>query len=652
MPRTFQATVALITIIAVLAILALINVWQTHNTEKKIVALERSVQQLAATTSDVKNQLRRGVAVAGQVGGAGAAGGSQGLGADPCAEALADPRNLLKAPTKKLIPADATEGGTLRRDLIADPKGFNFVTENSVTVQELQGYIHESFAGTDFDNPDRYIPALSCKITANDDYTVYTIHLRKGIYWHPLPHPDIGSDVMKWAREPHELTAEDAAFTFEMLTNPQVEAGALKSFVEDLERIEVVDRYTLKLHWKKKTYQSLGISLTMYPMPKWLFTRDKDGTELPEATLGKSFNNHWAADYPIGVGPYKFEKFEKGVRIKLVRNEDYIVDQKPPIKELEYKILKDASHRIREFKIDQLDFLEEMAPSIYKTEILEGKDTPFTDGKFEHKVVDRFAYYFLGWNANKPKFADKNVRRALTHAFNREEMIKKVFFGLGVIQSGPFYYDHPSNDPDVKPLPFDLQLSSQLLDEAGWTDTDGDGIRDKVIDGRKERFEFTILSYGHRPEFQTALSIFKEDLRKIGVILNDSPVDWPTMLKKMDEGKFDAYTGGWGLSWTIDPHQIWHSSQADVPKGSNRIGFRNKEADQIIEELRVTFDDAKRQELARKFHRILHDEQPYTFFFAPKNVIAWNPRVHNLLVRKTRPQFSSIPWYLKQPEKQ
>ena len=125
-----------------------------------------------------------------------------------------------------------------------------------------------------------------------------------------------------------------------------------------------------------------------------------------------------------------------------------------------------------------------------------------------------------------------------------------------------------------------------------------------------------------------------------------SPVDWPTMLKKMDEKKFDAYTGGWGLSWTIDPYQIWHSSQADVPKGSNRVGFRNERADEIIEQLRVTFDEDERIELAREFHKIVHEEQPYTFFFAPKNVIAYNPRIQNVLVRKTRPQFSPIPWYI------
>ncbi len=646
MPRTFKATVALITTLIVIGLLTILNVWQTHNTEKQLLSLQREIQKLDASTRDIEDKIASGAISAGS--GRGEFAGTE----DPYDKYLDEPDNLLGRESRDLIPDDAVQGGTLRRDTLTDPKGFNFITENSVVVSNLQGLIHNGFAGTDFEDPARYIPDLAYKITANDDYTVYTIHLKEGVYWHPLPHPDIGSEEMEWAREKHEVTAEDAAFYFELIKNPQVEAGALKSYYEDLDRVEVVDTHTLKVYWKKKTYQSKSFTMGVFPMPKWLFTREKDGSLIPEETLGKSFNNHWASNYPIGTGPYKFVKYEKGQRIVLERNEDYF-DEKPPIERIEYKILRDPSHRLRELKKGQLDFLEEVPPATYKTEILEDKNSMFNKDLLEHRIVDRFAYYYIGWNSDNPLFQQKKVRHALTHAFNRKDIIERVFQGLGVIQSGPYYYEHPANDPDVDPLAFDLDKASEMLDESGWKDTDGDGVRDKVINGNKTDLAFTILSYGHRPEFQTALSIYKEDLRKLGVSMDYSPVDWPTMLKKMDEKKFDAYTGGWGLSWTIDPYQIWHSSQADVPKGSNRVGFRHERADEIIEEMRVTFDEDKRVELAREFHRIVHEEQPYTFFFAPKNVIAYNPRLQHVLVRKTRPQFSPIPWYIdpsKTPE--
>jgi ABC-type transport system substrate-binding protein len=234
----------------------------------------------------------------------------------------------------------------------------------------------------------------------------------------------------------------------------------------------------------------------------------------------------------------------------------------------------------------------------------------------------------------------------MTYAFNRQGIIDSVYHKLGVIQTGTLYYDHPGNDPSVKPYPFDLEKARGILDEAGWKDTDGDGVRDKVIDGQKKKLDFVIMSYQGSKEWVNTLSVFKEDLRKIGVAMDFSPVDWPTMQKKMNEKKFDAFTGGWGLSWDTDMYQLWHSSQADEPNGSNRVAFKNKRADEIIMTLRGTFDPAERLKLLHEFHRILHDEQPYTFFYAPRSVLAWQPRVKNVVVQKIRPQYYELPWYI------
>src|SRR5690606_10347477 len=111
-------------------------------------------------------------------------------------------------------------------------------------------------------------------------------------------------------------------------------------------------------------------------------------------------------------------------------------------------------------------------------------------------------------------------------------------------------------------------------------------------------------------EYQTLASVFKEDLLKIGVKLNIESVEWSLMLKRVEDRNFDSVLLGWALTWTVDPYQIWHSSQADVPKGSNSVGFRNKEADKLIEDLRRTFDVDERIKKLRRFHQIVHEEQP------------------------------------------
>ena len=97
--------------------------------------------------------------------------------------------------------------------------------------------------------------------------------------------------------------------------------------------------------------------------------------------------------------------------------------------------------------------------------------------------------------------------------------------------------------------------------------------------------------------------------------------EWSLFLKRKDEKNFDAYIAAWTVGWDADLYQIWHSSQADIPKGSNSIGFRNKEADKLIEALRVSMDTDERTKLLQAFHRLVADEQPYSFFQSPKNVI-------------------------------
>ena len=122
------------------------------------------------------------------------------------------------------------------------------------------------------------------------------------------------------------------------------------------------------------------------------------------------------------------------------------------------------------------------------------------------------------------------------------------------------------------------------------------------------------------------------------------------MLKRMEEKKFDAYTGAWGSPWSTDPFQIWHSSQADVPKGSNRVGFRNKKADALIEELRATLDKAKRIELFRELHRIVHTEQPYSFVFTAKFPYCYKSTLQNVMFAKDRPIEDTRPWWSSQAD--
>ncbi len=119
--------------------------------------------------------------------------------------------------------------------------------------------------------------------------------------------------------------------------------------------------------------------------------------------------------------------------------------------------------------------------------------------------------------------------------------------------------------------------------------------------------------------------MYREDLLSISVKMVPSAVEWSTMLKRMADREFEVYSGAWMLSMPVDLMQIWHSSEADKFESSNRVGFRNPDADRIAEQLRASFDPAERKDLCHAFHRLVHEEQPYTFIYQRRRpVLYWD----------------------------
>jgi len=251
----------------------------------------------------------------------------------------------------------------------------------------------------------------------------------------------------------------------------------------------------------------------------------------------------------------------------------------------------------------------------------------------------------------KPMFADKQVRQAMSHAFNAERLLDEVFMNLGELTTGPMPTFMPHYDKSVPGYAFDLDKARELLAAAGWTDSDEDGLLDKDLDGdgTREPFEFDLTVYGSSNEYRTLGTLFKEDLAQIGVKMNVRPMEWSNLLKEVQDREFDAVT----LAWVGGPdisgfNQIWHSEQADVPRSSNHVGFKNDEADAIIAELETTFDHARRVELGNRFHRLLHEEAPYTFFYTRKRPGFWQPELSNVRFALVRPYRNHKAWFLSQ----
>jgi len=236
-------------------------------------------------------------------------------------------------------------------------------------------------------------------------------------------------------------------------------------------------------------------------------------------------------------------------------------------------------------------------------------------------------YYYIGWNHDTVFFNDRRVRLAMTHLLDRQAMVQRLLKGCGKVITGPFYFKGSQSDPNINPWRYDIARARELLDKSGWVDSNGDGLRDK--NGRKFRFRL-IYSSGYSL-YDQLVRMLKAQMARVGIEVVPEPYEWSTLLKKLRDRDFEANIAAWGGGFLQDPYSLWHSSQIGN-SGCNYTGFDNRQADAIIEQIRVTLDEDKHNKLFFRLHRILHKQQPCTFLFTRPSLRLVDRRFKNVRI--------------------
>jgi peptide/nickel transport system substrate-binding protein len=291
------------------------------------------------------------------------------------------------------------------------------------------------------------------------------------------------------------------------------------------------------------------------------------------------------------------------------------VDQ-PYLDRLKFRVVNNMDAALVRLKSGSLDYMEALQP----VQHVRGTNSDRFNREFKKYEYYAPTYTYIGWNNDHPIFRDKRVRQAMTYLTDRKQIVKTVLFGLGEVVDSHIYLFRPEYDKTLRSYPFDPNKALALLDEAGWRDTDGDGVLDKVIDGRKVPLRFEIkVNSGNAVRKSVAL-VLLDELKRHGIAASVRELDWTIFLNDVKNHQFDAVVLGWQMSTTEpDAYQVWHSSQA-ANKGSNAISYKNARVDEILEQYRREFDAQARIRLYREFQQILHDEQPYTFLYVGKRV--------------------------------
>jgi peptide/nickel transport system substrate-binding protein len=354
------------------------------------------------------------------------------------------------------------------------------------------------------------------------------------------------------------------------------------------------------------------------------------------------YSSHGFGQHPIGTGAYVLDEWKSGERITLKANESHY-DGKPGIDRIIFNIIPEASARFMELKSGNVDEIG-LTPTQYTKQTDDPEFVKRTN-KFRYQGYN---YTYMGFNFRVDKFADKRVRQGISYALDRGSIIDGVLDGLGSPCSGPFSPLTWAYNPAVKPHGYNPEKAKSLLAQAGWKDTDGDGILDKG----GEPFSFTLITnHGNETRKKTA-EIIQQNLKEVGIEVRLKVLEWQTFLEEfVIPGNFEAVLIGWNISVDPDMYDIWHSSKTN--KGEfNFVHYKNDEVDRLIMEGRETFDLEKRKAAYRRIHEIIADETPYAFLYIPDSLIAVDKRFKGIKVAPAGITYNFEDWYIPQDSNQ
>ncbi|MCR9204065.1 MAG: ABC transporter substrate-binding protein [Halobacteriovoraceae bacterium] len=498
--------------------------------------------------------------------------------------------------------ATVSSDNTFNFNLTQQPTTLNPLSSTDYYASQVQGNIIEGMALRNVDTYE-WQPALATEWETSPDGLMYTFKLREGVKWH----------------DGKPFTAEDVKFTFDAIMHPKnkYKTAHSKPYFENIESCTILPDGRVQFKAKRKYFANFDVVVGMGIVPKHLY---EDPSEEQEKQLNKTL---------VGTGPYTLDQWRRGKFIILNRNKDWwgntVYPKQNNFASIRMRFIKEGNIAIQRLEKGDLDFNSLTAEEFVKKTGGKKWGKSVKKVKFENSAPK--GYGFIGWNLRNPLFSSKDVRTALYMLVDREKMIEKYDYGLRLPATGPWYQQSIYADPTVKPIPFDPKKALSILRANGWKDTDGDQVLDKVINGKKTPFAFTILE--PNKEFTKYLVTFQQDAKKAGINVQIKVVEWNTFITLLNERKFEAVRLGWsGGAVDYDPKQIWHSASA-TNKGSNFVNYSNKKVDQLIDKARETLDREKRIPILRQVYKLIAEDVPYAFLFNAKfGFYGYNSRIN------------------------
>ena len=534
--------------------------------------------------------------------------------------------------------------------ILSNPDGLHPFNDNSVMRSFIFQYTQKSLVKLDLESLE-YIPSLVKQLpTISEDGLRYEYELRDDLRW------DDGSAV----------TAKDVEFTAKLQLCPLTDNAQIRgNYTSVIKGIELDPsnplKFTMVAFGKNVTNKSIFSEIWIQQQSHW----DPDGV-LDDLTFQaihsenfkekkewsdwfNAFNhgdNRYKPERLVGLGAYQVSEWVTGSYIIVKRKDNWwgqgdssIYNKNFP-EEIIFKIIKDDASVFLSLKSQELDATNRIGT----TKLFKLQDHDYFNENYHSDFLNQYTYYYAGMNTRpdgvkrKAFFTDIRVRRAMAHLVPVDEIIEVLLLGEGSRQVSNVSSLKKVFNDTLQLINLDLDKAKELLADAGWVDTDGDNIRDKVVNGEKLQlsFEFSYMSSAASKE--TALMI-KESMWRAGVEVKPNPMDFTLFYKNAQEHDFDMMLGGWGGSASYsNPFQLWHTSSW-VNKGSNFCGFGDAFSDSLIDAANGAIDSEIHRDAMWKLQAKIYEDQPYIFLYSPKRKLVIHKRFDNTQMYYEKPGF-------------
>lgn len=496
-----------------------------------------------------------------------------------------------EAPTEAEAPAEAAAGGTVRIGWNGSPDTLNPGTAILTEAYSIFELIYDSLYELELDSS--FSLSLAESVETSDDGTVWTYKLRPGVKFH----------------DGQPLTAKDVVFSINFYKNHE-DFPYMNSYTPYFEKVEAPDDSTVVLTLTEPIGNIESQLVFLYVLPEHIWAEHSEGAAATE------FENLEM----IGSGPFKMQEYKQNEFVHLTVNEDYF-NGAPKVDEVIFQTFGNPDALVQAISTGQVDMITEMPNTAVPT-LRNAENVEVIVGTPLAPSIRDFVFNQLAPEncpegsacTGHPALRDRNVRLALAHATDLQNIIDVAELGLatpGVTliadSLGDWY------NTELKPYEFDIAKANTILDEAGYKDTDGDGVRE-MPDGANP-LNFRLYWPNDIPAAPRTAELLGQTWGQIGVKLQPQAFD-PDALTSACCPNFDFDMMIWGWGSDPDPNLLLGVMTTDeIPTGSSETGYSNPEYDELFKQQAVETDHAKRRDMVWQMQKMAYEDVVYITYY-------------------------------------